>query len=114
MHILNSIRKLAKTLRAQNSFSISKELHTVRLFRNDCDLSRLQEEYLMYLYIYESIARDVVIEKISKHVYDKELYEDCYLLWKREKGFKHDGNNSNQEVKLVKGTTIKFPKPGEK
>jgi len=115
MNIYDSLRKLAKSNRAQNLFSISKELSSIHLFRNSCDFSRIQEEYLLYLYMYESLARDVITDKISKHVYDSELYEDAYLLWKREKGNKiEETKNEVKDVKLVMGTTIKFPKPEDK
>jgi len=115
MNIWTSVRQLAKSQRAQNFFSISKEIHGIRLFRNSCDFSRIQEEYLLYLYMYESLARDIIIDKISKHIYDKELYEDSYLLWKREKGKTEDKKPSTvNEVKLVIGTDIKFPVTEEK
>lgn len=111
MNIYECLRKLAKLERIQNLFSISKELHGIKLFRNECDFSKIQEEYLLYLYMYESLARDIIIDKISKHVYDKELYEDAYLLWKREKGNKKEEKPKLNDVKLVVGTEIKFPKP---
>ena len=116
MNIFEAIRKIAKSARAQNLFSISKEMSGIRLFRNSCDFSRIQEEYLLYLYMYETLAHDIEIDKISKHVYDKELYEDSYLLWKREKGNKKEDKkpSSVNEVKLVIGTEIKFPKVQEK
>jgi len=114
MDIFDIIRKLAKTQRAQNLFSVSKELSGIKLFRNNCDLSRIQEEYLLYLYMYESLARDIEVDKISKHVYDKELYEDSYLLWKRKKGNKLQEKSGNQEVKLVKGKRVIFPKSEDK
>lgn len=114
-NIYDCLRKLAKSNRAQNLFSISKEMSSIHLFRNACDFSRIQEEYLLYLYMYEMLARDIIIEKISKHIYDKELYEDSYLLWKREKGKAEDKKPGTvNEVKLVIGTDIKFPITEEK
>jgi hypothetical protein len=111
MHIYDCLKKLAKSQRAQNLFSVSKELPGIRLFRNECDFSKIQEEYLLYLYMYEGLARDIELNKISKHVYDKDLYEEAYLLWKKEKGNKEDKNAVLKDVKLVIGTDIKFPKP---
>lgn len=114
MNIWKAIKELAKSQRAQNNFSISKELHGISIFRNSCDFSRIQEEYLLYLYMYESIARDIIIDKISKHIYDKDIYEDSYLLWKREKGNKLDKKiETSSDVKLVIGTEIHFPAPEE-
>lgn len=70
---------------------------------------------MLYLYMYESLARDIEIDKISKHIYDKELYEDSYLLWKKEKGNKVEDKkpSTTNEVKLVIGTDIRFPKTEE-
>jgi len=115
MDIHTNIRKLAKSVRIQNIFGAAKDLQSIKIFRNECDFTNLQEEFLSYLYFYESIARDIIVEKISKHVYDKDLYEDAYYLWKQEKSNKTDKkSNSNQDVRLVMGTSIIFPKTEDK
>lgn len=115
MNIYEALRKLAKSVKAQNLFNSAKEIHGVRLFRNDCDLSKLQSDYISFLYFYDTIARDIIVEKISKHVHDCELYEDAYYLYKNEKGNKkEDKNNGPKDLKLVMGTKIIFPKTEEK
>lgn len=111
MNIFLSIRKLSKTTYAQNLFLASKEINGIKLFKNNLDLSKLQQLYLSYLYMYNGIMQDIQIEKISKHVLDNEIYEDSYLLWKREKGNKtKKEDNTERDVKLVMSNTIRFPK----
>ena len=111
LNIYSGIRQLAKSIKAQNTFAAAKELHNIRLFYNSMDFSKLQELYLSYLYIYDSINKDIIIDKISKKIFDSEIYEDAYLIWKR-KGNKKDFKNSKtgKDVNLVSGKIIKFNK----
>ena len=111
MNIYSLLKNLAKSTRNQNRFLASKEINGINLFKNLTDFSKLQEIYLSYLYNYDNISRDIIVEKISKHVLNSEIYEEAYLLWKR----KHTNNiekkdNKNNELSLIPGKTIKFPK----
>jgi hypothetical protein len=108
MNIYNNIRKLAKSVKAQNLFLASKEVNGINLFRNKFDFSKIQEIYLSYLYNYESINRDIVIDNISKHVFDSELNEDAYLMWKR-KNIKNKKDTKQNDINLVVGQKIIFP-----
>jgi hypothetical protein len=108
MNIYNAIRKLAKSVKAQNLFLASKEVNGINLFRNKFDFSKIQEIYLSYLYNYESINRDIVIDNISKHVFDSELYEDSYLIWKR-KNRNNKKDTKQNDINLVVGQKIIFP-----
>lgn len=109
--IYSQLRNLAKSVRVQNLFVAAKEIQGIRLFKNNFNFSKLQEIYLSYLYNYDSINRDIMIEKISEHIFDSEIYEDAYLLWKRKhiKKLENKDNTSNN-LKLVPGKVIKFPK----
>jgi len=110
MNIYSQIRQLAKSIKSQNLFIAAKELSGIRLFRNLFDLSKLQEIYLSFLYMYDAINKDIIIENISKHVLDYELYEDAYMLWKKNKKTKKESNDNKQkDVNLVVGKGIKFP-----
>jgi len=107
-NIYSKIRNLAKSIKAQNLFVAAKEINGIRLFRNSFDFSKIQEIYLSYLYNYDSINRDIILEKISEHVFDSEIYEDSYILWKRKSNKKEKDNNQN-DLKLVVGKKITFP-----
>lgn len=104
------IRKLAKQIKYQNLFSICKDLHCFKLFKNTRELSQIQDIFLNYLYLYDSIYQDLKINHISKHIFDNAIYEDAYLLWKKEKPNQVDTEEHKaSDVKLVSSDTIKFP-----
>jgi hypothetical protein len=110
MNIYSQLRELAKSIRMQNLFVASKEIFGIKLFRNSFDFSRLQEIFLSQLYNYDSISHDIIVDKISKHVTDNEIYTDSYLIWRR-KNFKKINikDNKQKNVNLVTGKHIKFP-----
>lgn len=114
MNTYEKLRCLAKSNKAQNLFLAVKELNGLTLFRNSNDLSKLQELYLSYLYLYDAINHDIVIDKISDKIFDYELYEDAYILWKNKgrKQVKKEDKNKQKELHLVVGNTINFPKRG--
>jgi len=115
MNIYENLRLLAKSIRGQNLFSAAKELSSIRLFKNKFNLSRLQEIYLSYLYTYEMINKDIVVDNISKLVTTCEIYEDAYLLWKRQNkkekklNKKGEPEKSSKDMHLVCGNKIIFP-----
>jgi hypothetical protein len=110
-NIWKNLRDFAKSNKAQNLFVATKEISSIHLFKNSIDFSKLQEIFLNYLYIYDGIMKDIITERISKHVLDDEIYEDAYTLWKREKKYqeKEPQDNKKREVHLVAGKDIKFP-----
>lgn len=110
MTIYSQLRELAKSIKSQNLFLTTKEISSIRLFKNTYDLSKLQILYLSFLYNYEAINRDIIIEKISKHVLDSEIMEEAYLLWKsknRNKSDKKDNNTSDLSLSI--SNKITFP-----
>lgn len=111
MNIYSLLRELARSIRMQNLFVATKELNGIRLFKNQLNLSNIQSIFLSHLYSYDSISRDIILENISKHVLDEEIYTDSYLLWKR-KNFRKTNikDNKKSDVNLVTGKHIKFPK----
>ena len=104
------VRRLAKKSKYQNLFLACKELHGFRLFKNENELSQIQDLFLNYLYMYSSINQAIQVDKISPHVLDKELYEDCYLLWRNSDAKKHSTNDKPSDIKLVSSDIITFPK----
>ena len=110
-NIYYTLRKLARSVRVQNLFVVVKEINNIRLFKNSYDLSNLQNIYLSYLYNAHMINTDIVIDKISKHVFDNEIMEDSYLIWKQKSNKKTDKkDNKRNDVNLVVSKVIKFPK----
>ena len=110
MNIYNSVINLAKSVRAQNLFAISKEVNGIRLFKNSHDFSKLQEIYLNYLYTFDLLNRDVIVEGISKKVIEDEIFWESYLLYKKSNKKKEEKPDKQKAVSLVAGKNIKFPK----
>jgi len=114
MNIYKILKELAKSSRAQNLFFASKEINSIKLFDNDCNLSALQEMYLNLLYHYDNLSRDIITDNISKKVLENDLYEDAYCLWKKEKKPKQKKDNKKSDVYLTVSNKIKFPKKEDK
>lgn len=113
MNIYSELQKLAKSNKYQNIFQAVKDMSGIRLFKNKYDLSSLQSIFLNYLYNFELINREIITEKISKHVLDDEIMWTSYLLWrqKNQPNQKEEPKeNKNRAVKLVAGTKINFSK----
>jgi len=108
MNYYSILRKFAKSIRAQNLFFATKEISSIHLFRNNSDLSNLQEIFLTWLYNYDYINRDIETEKISKHVLDNDLYTDAYLIWKNNKKSKQKNDKKLNALHLVNSHKIKF------
>lgn len=109
-NIYLKLRELSRSVKAQNLFVATKEINGIRLFKNLTDFSKLQEIYLSYLYNSNAISNDIILEKISEHVFDSEIMEDAYLLWKRKNIKKINiKDNKRNDVNLVTGKHIKFP-----
>jgi len=112
--IYDSLIKLAKSNKYQNLFTVSKELSGIKLFHNSTELSNIQDIFLNYLYIFDSINRDIIVDKISEHVLDDDtnIYWESYLYWKkknRNKEPEQKDNNRVSELNLVAGKKVNFP-----
>ena len=114
--IVNLIRELAKSSYWQSIYSSAKEVR-LKIFENDIDLTEFQVLFLNYLAFYSSLNLDVSMGDVENFVLDNFIYEDAYMLYKREKKYKTDidtkiGNNkspdSNNSIQWV------FKKPSKK
>lgn len=109
--IYSDVKNLAKSTKSQNFFVAVKEVNGLRLFKNVFDLSKIQLMYLSYLYMYDSINRDIIVDKISKHVLESDILEESYLLWKRSNNKKLESkDNKKSEISLIVSNKINFPK----
>lgn len=105
------IRKLAKTSKYQNLFFLAKELKNIQIFANLGDFSQLQDMLFSYLYMYDALNQDIAIKKVTKKILDSEIFEDAYLLWKKEKGNNNtESENAKHDVMLVATDKIVFPR----
>lgn len=105
--ITTVLRKLAKSDKYQNLFSVCKEIPTIHLFENSSELTQLQSVFLSYLYFYREILTDIYTNKINSNVLQDFIYEDAYSKWKKEHSNKKT-ENKKKDIKLV------FDKPHSK
>jgi hypothetical protein len=96
------LRKLAKRRDMQNLFIACKEIASFRLFKNDTDLSQLQNIYLSYLFMYYNLNQDIGLKRVSEFVLNNEIYEDAYLLYRHEKGYEYNKKDKKHKGKIPK------------
>ena len=110
-NIWDSLCDLAKSVRYQNLFLASKEINGIKLFRNNMELSNIQSIFLSWLYNFDSISRDVIVDKISEHVLDNQIYWNSYLIWRRKNVKKtNTKDNKQKDVNLIVSKKINFNK----
>lgn len=113
MNIIKALHNLAKDTNTQNIFQASKEISGIYLFENRVNFTKIQNVFMELLYTYESLRKDIIIEKISAKVLDDEMYMEAYLKWKRsdkrnrQKEEKKDQKTGN--LKLAPSNKIIFP-----
>lgn len=108
-NIYKSVVDLARSVRMQNLFLVSKEIASIKLFKNNFNFSKLQEIYISYLYTFDLLNKDIVVEGISKKVMEHEIYWDSYLTYKRNHKKNQEQSDKKKDVNLVVGKTIHFP-----
>lgn len=110
MNFEKYLRKLAKSVSSQNLFIAAKDMNSIKLFENSIDFSRLQQEYLNYLYTYYNIYQDVYSNKVSAKVLDEDIYTDAYLYYKS----KHSKNKLDKSVNKKRKLSAVFAKDNTK
>jgi hypothetical protein len=103
MDITETIRKLAKTVEMQNLFSAIRDIPSLTLFKNNTELSLVQQQFLYYLYFYHDIYTDIISDKITDIILKSRYYEDSYYLWRKKSGNKNlkDKPDKPRELSLV-------------
>ena len=74
---------------------------SIRIFKNDINLSKLQELFLSYMYFYHDIFMDVILHKIDKNIAEDDTYVEAYAYWKKEKGYDKDTKKKDKKKKEV-------------
>ena len=86
------LQKLSRSNKWQVLYNRAKELGTLRLFKNDIDLTKIQIWMLYFLEMYSSLYTDLAMneEYISEDVINDDLRCEAYLLYRREKNKKEN------------------------
>lgn len=109
------LRKLAKSIISQNLFTAAKDIGNIKLFNNCADFSKIQQEYLSYLYTYNNIYQEIYSKEVSEKVLDEDIYTDAFLYYKSKKKDKPDKEHTGKQRKIQAtfakdNTKIKFSK----
>ena len=77
------LRELAKSEYYQSLYSCAKELG-LQLFQNTTDLTKLQLWFLSFMGMYSAINTDIAMGDVSERVLENFVYEDAYMVYKRQ------------------------------
>ena len=87
MDIEKQIRQIAKSIFWQNIYKSAKEIGSIQLFENTSNFSGLQNLFLFWLSVYESLYSDL-IQKEYKYLDDKVIDDDircdAFLYWRSQ------------------------------
>ena len=86
------LQKLSRSNKWQILYNRAKELGTLRLFKNDIDLTKIQIWMLYFLEMYSSLYTDLAMNEdfISEEVIEDDLRCEAYLLYRKEKNKKEN------------------------
>jgi len=77
------LRRLASTSYYQLLYDGAKNLN-LNIFKNSRDYTTVQLKFLQYLNLYDTLFCDFNLGEVDEIVFDNEIYEDSYLLYKRK------------------------------
>ena len=97
------LKKLARSNKWQVLYNRAKELGTLRLFKNDMDLTKIQIWILYFLEMYSSLYTDLAMDEeyINEEVIEDDLRCEAYLLYRKEKSKKQKSKKYTDKDKKV-------------
>lgn len=78
------LRELAKGKKWQNILHLAKDTNS-QLFKNNCDFSGLQLEFVDLLNYYSQIYMEVAMGEVIEQVLEDDIYIDSWFEYSREK-----------------------------
>jgi len=102
------LKKLARSNEWQLLYSRAKELGTLRLFKNDTDLTKAQIWMLYLLEMFSSLYLDLAMKEnyISEEVIEDDLRCEAYLLYRKGKKSEEKFNGYKDKNKRVTPSDI--------
>jgi len=97
---LKILRKLAKSEKFQSLYRRAKESGLVKVFRNEYDLSKIQNWFFYYLEIYHMIYQDLNNKEayLTEEVIQNDLRCDAYLFMKSKNKNKITEKNKKEAI----------------
>jgi hypothetical protein len=102
--IYDILRNLAKKPYYQSLYSQAKELG-LKIFENDINFTSYQIVFLNYICMYNNLSLDVYLGEVDEIVMDNFIYEDAYLLYKRENRKKESAKSQVNKNKKKKDSS---------
>ena len=104
---LELLQKIARSGEHQTLFNRTKEIGSLRLFRNSSDLSSVQNYYLYFLELYSMLYNDLSskAEFLTEEVIQDTLRVEAYLLIRKEKK-ESSTNHRTSDIKSGEGSLI--------
>lgn len=100
------LRKLAQSYKYQILYNRAKDLGTLKLFKNDSELSSIQIRFLYWLEVYSSLYLDLASGKdyIDEEIIKDNLRCEAYLLLReieRKKSMKEQLDTRKTETRIA-------------
>lgn len=79
----------------------------IRIFKNEYDLSHIQEIFICFLGIYNAVNTDIHLQEVKEVVLENDEFVDSYLIYKRKKReetkkeTKNDNNFSKKDKEQI-------------
>uniref|UniRef100_A0A6M3K4E7 Uncharacterized protein n=1 Tax=viral metagenome TaxID=1070528 RepID=A0A6M3K4E7_9ZZZZ len=97
MDTVKVLRELASNDDWQNIYILSKDIASIKLFDNCNEFTYVQNIFLRYLNFYYTLHSDVAMGEVDEIVFDNQLYEDAYIMYKnRIEKEKFKGNTTDR------------------
>ena len=96
------LRELAKNNYYQTIYNQMKEVHHLKLFENERNLSDIQLQFLGFLNFYANLFLDCALGEIEDIIFTDKIYEDAYMYYKHNK---KEDSNENLKSKDLKHPT---------
>jgi len=87
MNIEKQIRTIAKSIFWQNIYKSAKEIGSIQLFENKSNFSGLQNLFLFWLSVYESLYSDLIQKEwkyLDEKVIEDDIRCDAFLYWRSQ------------------------------
>ena len=97
------LKKVTRSNKWQLLYNRAKELGTLRLFKNDIDLTKIQIWFLYFLEMYSSLYTDLAMDEdyISEDVIEDPIRTEAYLLYRKDKNKKDNSKKFTDKEERV-------------
>jgi len=109
---LKILRTLAKSEKFQALYRRAKDTGVIKIFKNDYNLSKIQDWFFYYLEVYNMLYQDLANKEpyLTEEVIKNDLRCDAYLLMKSKTKNKKEEKNKKEAITSSNIPSIIFKK----